>query len=170
LRPGHRLLAVTTIAFDIAGLEIHLPLLNGACVVLADTDTARDPAALTTLARTHRATHIQATPSLWRILTTHDPSTLTGLHVLTGGEPLPTDLATTLTHHATTVTNLYGPTETTIWSTATTLTDQNTTPPIGRPIANTTLHLLDHHLTPVPPGVTGELYIAGTGLARTYHR
>ncbi|MFG2877361.1 non-ribosomal peptide synthase/polyketide synthase [Streptomyces sp. NPDC048337] len=158
-----RLLAVTTVAFDIAGLELYLPLLNGASVVLADRDEVREPEALRALIESRGITVMQATPSLWRYV---DPAALRGVRVLAGGEALPSDLAAQLAGHAASVTNLYGPTETTIWSTATEVTSAEVT--IGRPIANTQVYVLDASLRPVPAGVAGELYIAGTGLARGY--
>ncbi|MFC9297294.1 amino acid adenylation domain-containing protein [Streptomyces sp. NPDC057011] len=159
-----RLLAVTTVAFDIAGLELYLPLLNGASVVLADREQARDPEALRSLIETRSVTVMQATPSLWRFV---DPQALTGVRVLVGGEALPSDLAGTLADHAASVTNLYGPTETTIWSTAEQVLGGQAVS-IGGPIANTQVYVLDAALQPVPAGVPGELYIAGTGLARGY--
>ncbi|WP_267246625.1 amino acid adenylation domain-containing protein, partial [Streptomyces sp. PR69] len=164
LGPNDRLLAVTTVAFDIAGLELYLPLLNGATLELAARDTVLDPTALSE--RVARATIAQATPSLWHALVTDNPQALAGVRVLVGGEALPTDLAASLTRHARSVTNLYGPTETTIWSTATEVTGPDVT--IGRPVANTRVYVLDAALRPVPAGVAGELYIAGDGLAHGY--
>ncbi|MFD7550916.1 amino acid adenylation domain-containing protein [Streptomyces sp. NPDC059816] len=173
LTPNDRLLALTTIAFDIAALEIHLPLTTGATTHLAPQHTLKDPTTLTQLIHHTQPTHIQATPSLWHLLTTHNPHTLQHIHALTGGEPHPHTHATTLNHHTKQLTNLYGPTETTIWSTHQTLTTHTLTtthtPPIGTPLHNTTLHTLDHHLQPTPPNTPGHLYIAGTGLARGYH-
>src|SRR5690606_14600142 len=114
-------------------------------------------------------TVMQATPALWQMLALHDVRRLAGLRVLTGGEALPRPLADQLTAHAAQVVNLYGPTETTIWST---LADVATSAPpsIGTPIANTRILVLDPALRPVPPGVVGDLWIAGDGLARGYHR
>ncbi|UQA92485.1 non-ribosomal peptide synthetase [Streptomyces halobius] len=174
LDENDRLLAVTTVAFDIAALELYLPLLTGARTILASHEAVQDPQALRALADATGATTLQATPSLWRALMT-DTGTgpghqLAGIRALVGGEALPTDLARTLTTHTTSVTNLYGPTETTIWSTAHPMdTAPTTTPSIGRPIANTRTYVLDAALRPVPTGVAGELYIAGTGLAHGYH-
>ncbi|WP_158889707.1 non-ribosomal peptide synthetase [Amycolatopsis anabasis] len=165
---GDRFLAVTTISFDIAALELFLPLLGGATVVLAGKEDARDPVRLGELIRTERITAMQATPSLWQGLADLAPHALSGLRVLAGGEALPAALARTLTAAAAEVTNLYGPTETTIWSTARTLTTDTGRPPIGRPIHNTAAYVLDAALRPVPPGVTGELYLAGTGVALGY--
>ncbi|MET7732913.1 amino acid adenylation domain-containing protein [Streptomyces sp. NPDC005402] len=166
LTEDDRLAAVTTVGFDIAGLELFLPLLHGAQVVLAAREVVRDPAALLTLVRESGATLMQATPSLWHAMT-EAGDIPTGLRVLVGGEALPASLARALTAAGRSVTNLYGPTETTIWSTATQVTDKMS---IGDPIANTRVYVLDARLRPVPVGVAGELYIAGAGLARGYHR
>ncbi|UED85078.1 non-ribosomal peptide synthetase [Streptomyces profundus] len=175
LTPNDNLLAVTTIAFDIAALEIYLPLTTGATLTLATRNDTRDPHQLTHLINTHHITTLQATPSLWHTLTTTQPNALNQLHALTGGEALPTHLAHQLTQHTHTTHNLYGPTETTIWSTTTPITPTNTppngkTPPIGHPIWNTRVYILDNHLRPQPPGTPGNLYIAGHGLAHGYHK
>ncbi|GAA2973376.1 non-ribosomal peptide synthetase [Actinokineospora diospyrosa] len=159
------LVAVTTVGFDISALELFVPLLSGATVRLVDGDTARDPALLSAVIA-DGATVMQATPSLWQALVAAHPGAIKGLRVLVGGEGLPGDLARELIRSRG-VTNLYGPTETTIWSTAHDLAGAETA--IGRPIANTTVYVLDGALKPVPAGVAGELYIAGDGLARGYH-
>ncbi|MFG2846319.1 non-ribosomal peptide synthase/polyketide synthase [Kitasatospora sp. NPDC048296] len=161
--------AVTTIAFDIAALELYLPLTSGARVELAPRHTVIDPVALTALLVRSGATIMQATPSLWRALAERADAAqeLPNLRVLVGGEALPGPLAATLRGLGP-VTNLYGPTETTIWSTAAPIGDVPV-PPIGRPIANTRVFVLDAWLRPVPVGVAGDLYIAGDGLARGYH-
>ncbi|MEU7124618.1 amino acid adenylation domain-containing protein, partial [Streptomyces zaomyceticus] len=165
-----RLLAVTTVGFDIAGLELFVPLLSGAAVVVAARDVVRDPAALCRLAVESGATIMQATPSLWRAVLAEDPSVVGRLRVLVGGEALPSDLAVGLAERAVSVTNLYGPTETTVWSTAWEVTrDSARAPRIGRPIWNTQVFVLDGGLRPVPVGVPGELYIAGEGVVRGYH-
>ncbi len=168
LTPADRLLSVTTVAFDIAALEIFLPLLAGAGVVVADRDTVLDPAALCALIERHPVTVAQATPSFWRMLAAHDPERLRPLRVLAGGEALPAGLAATLCAHARSVTNLYGPTETTVWSTLGPVREGDGVPAIGRPIANTQVYVLDGTLRPVPAGVLGDFYIAGDGLARGY--
>ncbi|MGA5207436.1 amino acid adenylation domain-containing protein [Streptomyces variegatus] len=168
LTPQDRLLAVTTVSFDIAALEIWLPLLRGARVVLAPRDVVRQPSALLERLSTQGITVMQATPSLWQTLVAHDPAPLRGLRVLTGGEALPERLAADLAELGE-VLNLYGPTETTIWSTAS--RETGTRPPlIGTPIDNTEAYVLDARLRPVPPGVVGDLYLAGTGLAHGYLR
>ncbi|GAA3728700.1 amino acid adenylation domain-containing protein [Salinactinospora qingdaonensis] len=167
MAPGDRWLAVTTVSFDISALELYLPLLSGATLVLAERDTVRDPAALAELIEESDATVMQATPTLWRELLQQRPQALTKLRALVGGEALPPDLAGELAAHTRAVTNLYGPTETTIWSTCAPVSvDEPVT--IGTPIANTRCYVLDTALQPLPPGHAGDLYIAGTGLARGY--
>jgi amino acid adenylation domain-containing protein len=166
-----RLVAVTTVGFDIAGLELFLPLLSGARVVIADRDTVLDPSALLDLISTTQATTVQATPTLWQALAaeaevTSRDAVLRDVRVLVGGEALPPALAERLRAVAGAVFNVYGPTETTIWSTAADVRTQGTS--IGTPIWNTRVHVLDARLRPVPPGVPGELYIAGDGLALGY--
>jgi amino acid adenylation domain-containing protein len=162
------LLAVTTISFDISVLEIFGPLVSGACVVLAARDEVVDVAALGRIIVRRGVTVLQATPTLAREIVTYAGDALAGVRVLVGGEQLPADLAAELAARSGGVTNCYGPTETTIWSTTCGVTDGMTPPPIGRPVWNTTVHVLDRWLRPVPAGVPGELYIAGTGLARGY--
>ncbi|GAA3219228.1 amino acid adenylation domain-containing protein [Actinocorallia longicatena] len=168
LTPADRLLAVTTVAFDIAAVELFLPLLAGGQVLLATRDQVRQPAELLRLVAEGGVSLMQATPSLWQALIEHDPEGLAGLRVLSTGEALPPELAGTLSEHAAEVTNLYGPTETTIFSTVASVRGAGA-PPIGRPVANTRVLILDRYLRLVPPGVTGELYIAGDGLAQGYH-
>ncbi|MCD0486480.1 amino acid adenylation domain-containing protein, partial [Streptacidiphilus sp. ASG 303] len=170
LTPADRLVAVTTTAFDIHALEIYTPLLSGAGVVVADRPTVRDPEALAALIARSGATVMQATPALWQGLVTGTPAAVHGMRVLVGGEALPAPLAERLTALASSVTNLYGPTETTVWSTLAQLSNasRHSVPPIGTPIANTRVYVLDGALEPVPVGVAGELYLAGAGLARGY--
>ncbi|WP_269584125.1 non-ribosomal peptide synthetase [Roseibium sp. Sym1] len=161
-----RMLSATTIGFDIAGLELYGPLLTGGTVLLfaasqRETDRLSDWIAL------EHPTVMQATPSLWRALAETGP--LPNLKVLVGGEALDGVLAERL-RSAGPVTNLYGPTETTIWSLRQNI-DQaaSNRPGIGLPMWNTQAHVLDAALQPVADGVAGELYIGGTGLARGYH-
>ncbi|WP_414945628.1 amino acid adenylation domain-containing protein, partial [Amycolatopsis sp. cmx-11-32] len=158
-----RLVAVTTTTFDIAALELYAPLLTGGTVVLAQTV---DPADLGVLIRGSGATVMQATPTLWQSLVSENPEPLRGLRVLVGGEALPATLAKELRAVTDRVTNLYGPTETTIWSTAAEIGDGPVS--LGTPIANTQVYVLDQRLRLVPPGTPGELYIAGDGVARGY--
>ena len=164
-----RVMAVTTIAFDIAALEIFLPLVNGACLIIAPREAVQDPPALVQLIRQSGTTVLQATPTLWHALVATGAEELRGLTMLVGGESLSGLLSTVLRTVSRRVLNLYGPTETTIWSAVMPLDDRVAeTPPIGRPIRNTRLYVLDGGLQPVPVGVAGELCIAGEGLARGY--
>ncbi|CAF1843105.1 non-ribosomal peptide synthetase DhbF [Bacillus subtilis] len=167
-----RLLAVTTVAFDISALELYLPLISGAQIVIARKETIREPHVLAQMIENFDINIMQATPTLWHALVTSEPEKLRGLRVLVGGEALPCGLLQALQDLHCSVTNLYGPTETTIWSAAAFLEEGlKGVPPIGKPIWNTQVYVLDNGLQPVPPGVVGELYIAGTGLARGYfHR
>ncbi|WP_051753731.1 non-ribosomal peptide synthetase [Streptosporangium amethystogenes] len=164
-----RLVAVTTVGFDIAGLELYLPLLTGARIVLAGQETVRDPLELRELIVSSGATLVQATPNLWHaVVSGGDEGVLAGVRVLVGGEALPDELARALGSRAASVTNMYGPTETTIWSTTKRVDIVGGVSSIGGPIANTSVYVLDGYLQPVAPGVAGELYIAGAGLARGY--
>jgi amino acid adenylation domain-containing protein/thioester reductase-like protein len=170
-RPGcvraDTLLAVTTACFDIAALELFLPLVTGGTVHVAPAGVVGDGAALRELLTDSGATILQATPVTWRLLIdagwTGDP----GLKALCGGEAMPRDLAAALLERAGQVWNMYGPTETTIWSTISRLR-RGEPVTIGAPIANTTCHVLDAHLRSVPGGITGELFIGGDGLATGY--
>ncbi|MEE1795916.1 amino acid adenylation domain-containing protein [Streptomyces sp. BE308] len=169
LGPADRLLAVTTVAFDIAHLELLLPLLHGAAVVLASPDEVREPHALGRLIGRHGVTAVQATPSLWSGLVAEVPDAVRGLRVLVGGEALPPALAGGLAALAAEVTNVYGPTETTIWSLAAPIGPHNAErPPLGSPLGGTRVYVMNEALRPVPVGVPGELYIGGAGVARGY--
>lgn len=169
LCPGDTLLAVTTISFDIALLETLVPLTAGTTIVLADVDDVHRPDRLAELIHTHRIRHLQATPALWTsLLDAGEGHVLESVDALVGGEPLPVELAERLTVAAASLRNMYGPTETTIWSTTAPVTDPaNIT--VGTPIANTGVRVLDAALHPVPDGRAGELYLTGAGLARGYH-
>ncbi|MEU5984937.1 amino acid adenylation domain-containing protein [Streptomyces sp. NPDC047434] len=167
LTPGELLLSVTTVGFDIAALEIYLPLVSNATVVMADQRTVADPDRLADLVVTTGAGIMQATPSLWRMLLATRPEALQGMRVLTGGEALPPELADRLSERAASVTNLYGPTETTVWSTYEHVVP-GIAPGIGGPIRSTGLHVLDAGLRPVESGREGDLYIDGEGLAHGY--
>ncbi|WP_281290793.1 amino acid adenylation domain-containing protein, partial [Streptomyces sedi] len=169
LGPGDRLLSVTTVGFDIAALEIFVPLLSGATVVLASRDEVRDPAAVARLCADLDVSMVQATPSWWEELLAAEPQGLRGVRALVGGEALSARLASALTEVTQSVTNMYGPTETTIWSTsAPVVNDDPGGPAMGKPILNTRAYVLDAALRPVAPGVVGELFLAGAGLARGY--
>ncbi|WP_460365526.1 amino acid adenylation domain-containing protein, partial [Actinocorallia lasiicapitis] len=169
LGPGDRLLAVTTVAFDISVLELFLPLTRGATVVLASAEQITDPRALGRLIGGTGANVMQATPALWQELLAQDVPELRGLTVLAGGEPVPGAMAAELRERGCTVINVYGPTEATVWASATVLgPDDLLRPPIGAPLAHLLAYVLDGALRPVPPGAPGELYLAGPGLARGY--
>lgn len=163
------LLAVTTLSFDIAGLEIFLPLITGARLVLADATDVVDGFRLKQLLDDSHATVMQATPATWRLLIEAGWEGSPTLKILCGGEALSPELAKDLVARGASAWNVYGPTETTIWSSIHRLTgSEEDTIPIGRPIANTAIYVLDQHGNPVPPNVSGEIYIAGDGLARGY--
>ncbi|WP_159765670.1 polyketide synthase [Streptomyces sp. HM190] len=162
-------LAHTTVAFDISLLELLLPLTVGAEVVLASRETARDPQRLAELAG--QVTVAQATPSMWRLLLATGWTPPAGLTVLSGGEALPRSVAESLHATARALWNLYGPTEATIWASAHRVTSVGAFIPLGEPLPNLRLHVLDEHLAPCAPGTEGALWISGTGLARGYaHR
>jgi amino acid adenylation domain-containing protein len=162
------LLAVTTVAFDIAGLELLLPVTLGATVVIADEATASNGYRLHQQLRDRAITVLQATPATWQMLLDAGWKGSGRLKALVGGERLQRPLADALLERCGGLWNLYGPTETTIWSTCTRVIAGDDAIPIGRPIANTTCYVVDENCTPVAPGVPGELLIAGRGLARGY--
>lgn len=169
LRAEDTLLALTTLSFDIAALEIFLPLISGAHLAIASRDEAIDPNQLIARMRTSRPTVMQATPATWRMLLEGGWHGNPELKILCGGEALPSDLAARLRGMCRELWNLYGPTETTIWSTCWLVGGfDSAVAPIGRPIANTQLYVLDKKRQPVPVGAVGELYIGGAGLARGY--
>ena len=161
------LLAVTSLSFDIAGLELYLPLITGARLVLASREETMDGALLLKKLLQSGATAMQATPTTWRLLVAAGWQGPAPFKVLCGGEALPSDLAQELTKRSAEVWNLYGPTETTVWSTVQRL-DHERDVTIGRPIANTQIYLLDDHLQAVSHRVPGQLYIGGAGLAIAY--
>jgi len=170
---GGRLLAVTSLAFDIAALEIFLPLLFGGAVDLASREEAADPQALAArmaraaAASTAASWTMQSTPATWRMLLAAGWAGDRRLRALCGGEALPPDLAAALAARVGELWNLYGPTETTVWSARQRLSPGERVT-IGRPIAATSLHVLDAAGAPAPLGVPGELLIGGLGLARGY--
>ncbi len=161
-------LAVTPPSFDIHTLEIWLPLMIGARVVLASRAEAADGIALARLLSQTEATFLQATPATWRLLLAAGWEGSPRLKALSGGEALPIDLARQVRDRVRELWNLYGPTETTVYSTFHRVEEMSGLVPIGRPIANTQVYVLDEQQRPVSVGVTGELYIGGAGLARGY--
>jgi amino acid adenylation domain-containing protein/thioester reductase-like protein len=162
------LLAVTTLSFDIAVLELFLPLTLGAKVVIADRDTVLDGKRLQAALNMSGASIMQATPATWRLMLDAGWPGNMGLKILCGGEALPADLAETLRERSSELWNMYGPTETTVWSTVYEVKKSIGPPPIGRPIDNTEIYILDMNMQPVPIGVVGDLYIGGEGVARGY--
>ncbi|MFH1999041.1 MAG: amino acid adenylation domain-containing protein, partial [Planctomycetota bacterium] len=163
-----RLLAVTTLSFDIAGLELLLPLLEGGTVILVDREIVGDGPRLLEKIASSGATVMQATPATWRMLIESGWNGSAGLKVLCGGEALSGELADALLERCGELWNMYGPTETTVWSTVGRVEPGQALIDIGRPIANTEIYLLDPNLCPVPIGVPGELHIGGDGLAKGY--
>ncbi|MGB0942400.1 MAG: amino acid adenylation domain-containing protein [Marinomonas sp.] len=168
-------LAVTTTSFDISALEIYLPLLQGATLLLADSQQTMDVDALFELLS--QATVFQATPTSWQMLLTKNDAVWPALKGIVGGEAVPNYLAKKLMEKGVTLVNAYGPTETTIWSTTLSFNEKGAVEKgisedgvaaIGMPILNNRCYILDDHLQPVPLGATGELYIAGEGVARGY--
>ncbi|KAF2762359.1 nonribosomal peptide synthetase 7 [Pseudovirgaria hyperparasitica] len=163
-----RLLAITTISFDIAALELFVPLLSGGTTVLAMTHETRLPESIMALIQRHSITMMQATPATWQMLLDFgwkgDPRLS---KILCGGEKLSTRLARRMLPCAEVVWNLYGPTEATVWASAWKVSpDEDVV--IGRPVSNYKLYVLDAELAVVPAGTDGELYIGGAGLARGY--
>ncbi|MFD3166733.1 amino acid adenylation domain-containing protein [Herpetosiphon sp. NSE202] len=169
-RPGIHasdcLLSVTTLAFDIAGLELYLPLISGAELVVVSQATAADPQQLRDVLETQPITLMQATPATWQMLIQAGWQGNATLKLLCGGEALTPELAQALQPRCASLWNMYGPTETTIWSTVWNVSAGPIR--LGEPIANTQIYILDQQLQPVPPGIAGELHIAGAGLARGY--
>src|SRR5436309_3192543 len=168
LDPSDTLVAVTTISFDIAALEIFLPLCVGARVVIASREVAADGNQLLELLRTCNATVMQATPVTWKLLLEAEWDGDPRLKVLCGGEAFSRKLANDLVRCGSSVWNMYGPTETTIWSSCAHIEHGSGPVLIGPPISETQIYVLDEDLQPVSFGMTGELYIGGTGVARRY--
>jgi polyketide synthase PksJ len=162
------LLAVTTLSFDIAGLELYLPLICGAKTVIASREEVIDGSRLAEMLSEKGITIMQATPATWRLLIEAGWNGTEGLKALCGGEAFSRELANQLLERCLLVFNVYGPTETTIWSTLDKIETCTGPVMIGRPIANTQVYVLDKSMNRVPIGVAGELYIGGDGLARGY--
>lgn len=166
-----RTVNVTPYTFDICGLEIYLPLLVGSCCVLADNKTAQNGGLLSKLIDEHSVKFVQTTPTKWRLLFDTGWNARSKPTFLCGGESLPTPLVKDLLLHSREAWNVYGPTETTIWSTAYLLKEsdsENDAIPVGKPIANTQIYVLDQHQQILPVNCVGELYIGGQGLASGY--
>ncbi|HEX9939603.1 MAG TPA: amino acid adenylation domain-containing protein [Longimicrobium sp.] len=172
MEPADRVLALTTCAFDISVLEIFLPLLHGARTIVLPAERSGDPAAVAKAIREHAPTVMQATPATWRMLVEGGWEGAPGLRALCGGEALRAELASAVRERVGALWNVYGPTETTIWSTVEEVTPASLETPghvsIGRPVANTRVYVVDAAGEPVPVGVAGELCIGGDGVARGY--
>jgi acyl-coenzyme A synthetase/AMP-(fatty) acid ligase len=169
LRAGDRLLAVTTISFDIAGLELYLPLVVGGSVELTSRGEAGDGQYLKEKLEGGEITVMQATPATWRLLVEAGWAGKRAVKILCGGEALPRALGNDLVRRGQSVWNMYGPTETTIWSAVEELAESEGPVLLGEPIANTQLYVLDEAQRLAPIGVAGELFIGGAGVARGYH-
>lgn len=158
-------LAHTTICFDISTLEIFLPLLVGASIVLSTKEDSIDGRALKNICEKHDVNFIQATPATWRLLLNAGLTLNRRIVALCGAEPFPQDLAKKLVPYCGSVWNMYGPTETTVWCTAYQVTNVNGPFPLGTPIENTSFYILNKEQNPVPMGAIGELYIGGAGVS-----
>jgi amino acid adenylation domain-containing protein len=170
LQRGDVLAAVTTVSFDIAGLEIFGPLITGATTDIVSRTTTIDGAALASHLADGKATALQATPTTWRLLREASWQPPPGFTAVLGGETVPTDLTAWLAGAGARTWHVYGPTETTIWSTIHHVTGTENALPLGYPIANTQLLITDPELRPVPIGAPGELLIGGAGVAAGYWR
>jgi amino acid adenylation domain-containing protein len=164
------LLAVTTLSFDIAVLEIFTPLLVGGSVFLASKEQTINGDSLKNIIENKKINTMQATPSTWRLLLSSSWEASKDFKILCGGEPFPKDLAKTLLSQTENVWNMYGPTETTVWSTCKKLNINDKKILIGKPINNTEVFILDELGRNVPIGATGEMYISGDGLALGYRK
>jgi len=162
------LVAITTLSFDIAGLEIFLPLICGAKMLMVSREMAVDALALNELLKKSGVTVMQATPATWRALLVAEWKGSPKLKILCGGEAMPLDLAEQLLTRCDSLWNVYGPTETTIWSTVEKVESTEKPITVGRPIANTQIYILGDDQQPQPVGVYGELYIGGLGVAHGY--
>ncbi|MEU1290955.1 amino acid adenylation domain-containing protein [Streptomyces sp. NPDC005840] len=162
-------LGLTALSFDISAVEMWVPLTTGGRVVVVPEEGRWDAAAQRALIRAHGVTHVQATPSGWRLLLAAGFGPADGVAVgLVGGEALPQPLAAELGACLPRLVNVYGPTEATVWSTWDEVGDGRGEVSIGRPLPNTSAHVLDEAMRPVPVGVPGELYLGGAGVARGY--
>ena len=168
IKSSDKWLAITTVSFDIAGVEIFLPLISGAEIVLADEGMARNGAELLSIIEEQHITILQATPATWTMMLYEGWEEKIPLKALCGGESFPKSLAHKLLERTNEVWNMYGPTETTIYSTIKKLSLDDELITIGRPIDNTLIYLLDDRLNMVQEGFEGEIYIAGDGLASGY--
>jgi amino acid adenylation domain-containing protein len=168
IRESDRTLAVAPISFDIATMDMFLPICSGGTLVLASRQDAVDPYRLAHLISEHDITCMQATPATWRMLIMSEWSGKRGLKMITGGEAIPRELANDLMRVGGELWNCYGPTETTIYSGVIRLKPEAGIVPVGGPMANTSFYVMDQSGFPLPPGVPGELYIGGDGVSPGY--
>jgi amino acid adenylation domain-containing protein len=161
-------LAVTTLSFDIAVLELYLPTISGGTVVILDSLTAADGVKLGEQLNQHEISVMQATPATWRLMIQAGWSGKQGLKILCGGEPMPKDLVQPLLERCSELWNMYGPTETTVWSAAFQVTSAEAPILIGKPIGNTQIYILDKNGNEVPVGCEGEVFIGGAGVTLGY--
>jgi len=164
-----RLLAVTTLSFDISVLELFLPISNGAQVVMASSENIIDGHALYKLLEKYDITVMQATPATWNLMIADGWTGKKNLKALSGGEAIVPSLVKELLARVGTLWNMYGPTETTVWSTCYRITDPEAPIIVGKPINNTTVHILDKNNKELPLGVIGEVAIGGLGVTKGYH-
>lgn len=162
------LLSVTSVSFDIAALELFLPLTVGAMVVIAEKEMMANPSLIGDAINHHHVTMMQATPAVWQLLIDAGWSGKEDLKALCGGDILTKRLADEILNRVNSLWNMYGPTETTIWSAIQQIQKDKKTITIGHPVGNTQLYILDKYMQPVPVGVAGELHIGGEGLAQGY--
>jgi amino acid adenylation domain-containing protein len=168
MNAGDVLLSVTSISFDIAALELFLPLLAGATVVLASEEMITNPVLIGQAISHYHVNTMQATPATWQLLLESGWAGEPGLKALCGGERLTRTLADQLLDRVGNLWNMYGPTETTVWSAVNQIRKGDNPITIGQPVGNTQLYILNRHLQPLPIGVVGELHIGGEGLAQGY--
>jgi len=162
------ILSSTTISFDIAELEIYLPLITGASLVIASPEIVKDGRALLDIARTEKISIMQGTPFMWRMMLEADWNEVLPMKILCGGEAMTKELAASLVDKCAELWNMYGPTETTIWSTIKKITSGDDLITVGYPILNTQIYILNESFDQVPKGEVGEIYIGGTGVAKGY--
>jgi amino acid adenylation domain-containing protein len=168
LTNNDKLLAITTISFDISIVELFLPLITGAELVLTDSQTAKDGITLLDIIRDEQISFIQATPVTFKMMLEAGWDEPLNIRVICTGEPLPKDLALKIVPRCSALYNMYGPTETTIFSTGKQIRATDETITIGKPIDNTIIYILNDNNKQVKDGETGEIYIAGDGVARGY--
>jgi len=162
------LLSVTSVSFDIAALELFLPLTVGATVVIAGKELMANPLLVSEAINHYYVSIMQATPAVWQLLIEAGWSGKQDLKALCGGDALTRKLADEIVSRTDSLWNMYGPTETTIWSAVHKIQKDKTTITIGQPVANTQLYILDKYMQAIPIGVAGELHIGGEGVAQGY--